>query len=143
MRGQYMRCRFFTIFMYHNLPRDIMLIFDTVIDQLIPPPPGQPPEQDRAARRQRALNRIEYILRTSFNYTCEQIGLETPANYVHNDMIDEEERLHDPTNIGDDQVRPGGWQATVDRNLRLMTLAQRNVYDRIIASVRIVHDNPL
>ena len=37
MRGQYMRCRFFTLHMFHNLPRDIQLIFDTVLDQLIPP----------------------------------------------------------------------------------------------------------
>jgi hypothetical protein len=52
MRGQYMRCRFFTILMFHNLPRDIRLIFDTVLDQLIPPPPGQLPELDREVRKE-------------------------------------------------------------------------------------------
>jgi hypothetical protein len=143
LRGQYMRCRFFTLHMFHNLPRDIRLIFDTVLDQLIPPPPGQLPELDRELRKQRALNRIEYILRRSFNYTCEQIGLESPANYVHDDMAEEEERMNDPTNIGDDPVQRGEWRATVDRNLRLMTSAQRRIYDRIMEAVRAVKDDPL
>jgi len=94
-------------------------------------------------RKQRALNRIEYILRRSFNYTCEQIGLEPPANYVHDDMAEEEERMNDPTNIGDDPVQRGQWQATVERNLRLMTPAQRSIYDRIMESVRVIHADPL
>jgi hypothetical protein len=129
--------------MFHNLPRDIRLIFDTVLDQLIPPPPGQLPELDRETRKQRALNRIEYILRNSFNYTCEQIGLETPSNYVHEDMIEEEEHMNDPTNIVDDPARQGEWRATVDRHLRLMTPAQRRIYDLIMKSVKAVRANPL
>ncbi len=69
---------FFAVMMFHNTPADIRDIFDTVIDRLVPPPPDAPPMHDREARRQRALNRIEYTLMTTFQSSCEAIGLDPP-----------------------------------------------------------------
>jgi len=93
LRNPYRRCRFFAVLMFHNTPADIRDIFDTVLDRLVPPPPDAEPAHDREARKQRALNRIEYTLTTTFHSSCEEVGLDPPQNYNHQQMEAEEERI--------------------------------------------------
>ena len=152
LRNPYRRCRFFAVLMFHNEPADIRNIFDTVIDRLVPPPPDAEPSHDREARRQRALNRIEYTLITTFHSSCEAIGLYLPQNYNHQQLEAEEEHIGDFTvtpegggHVGDDGQERGqrGWQAVVDRDVQRMRPHQREAYDQIMSSVREVHRDPL
>jgi hypothetical protein len=67
MRAQRDRCRFFAVSLHNAAPPDIPLIFDTVIDEMVIPPVDADPADNRPARRQRALNWIEYYLNRAFN----------------------------------------------------------------------------
>ena len=153
LRNPYRRCRFFAVLMFHNTPADIRDIFNTVLDRLIPPPPDTHPDHDREVRRQRALNRIEYTLLTSFQVSCEAIGLDPPLNYNHQQMEEEEEHVFTVIegmpirggHVGNDGIERGhrNWQAIVDRDVPRMRPHQREAYDQIMATVREVQRDPL
>jgi hypothetical protein len=151
LRGSYRRCRFFAVLIFNNAPiPDTRHIFEEVLDRLVPPPPDALPERDRDSRRQRALNRIEYALRTTFQSTCEAIGLDHPSHYNHQTAEDEENGIGDFTaqpqggHVGDDEpARQRGWQAAVERANRIMRPRQREAYENIMASVRTIINEPL
>jgi hypothetical protein len=82
----------FAVLLYHGMPPDIRIVFDTVVDELIIPPVDSDPSSSRPARRQRALNRIEYYLSSTFHSTCTAIGLEQPARYSFVEVDAEEQR---------------------------------------------------
>ena len=152
LRNPYRRCRFFTLLMFHNSPPNTQHIFDTVLDMLVPPPPDAQPAQDREARRQRAINRIEYTLQTTFQSSCAAIGLTPPLDYNHERMEEEDQRVGDFAihlegggHVGDDghERTQRGWQAVVDRDVPHMRPQQRQAYDQIMVSVRTVKQDPL
>jgi len=151
LRNPYRRCRFFALLMFHNSPPDTQHIFESVLDMLVPPPPDAQPAQDREARRQRALNRIEYTLQTTFQSSCDVIGLTPPLNYNHERMEEEDQRVGDFAvqpegggHVGNDgpERTQRGWQAVVDRDVARMRPQQRQAYDQIMASIRAVKQDP-
>jgi len=138
--------------MFHNTPDDILNVFDTVLDRLVPPPPDAQPAVDREARRKRALNRIEHNLQTTLQSSCEAIGLKAPLDYNHQQLEEEENRIGDFAiapdgggHVGDDgqERTQRGWQAVVERDVQRMRPHQRSAYTQLMDAVRTVHEDPL
>jgi hypothetical protein len=111
----------FATLMFNVAPTDPCEIFDQLLDLLCPLPVGSMDTVE--SRKQRALNDIEWVLRTHYNSSCLAIGLYGPENYNHEVMEQERERqdTYLPASVGEIGDTDGG-----NRSHSWSTLAQRN-----------------
>jgi hypothetical protein len=157
IRHERQRCRFFAVLLFNGMPPDIRIILETVLDEMIIPPVDSDPAASRPARLQRALNRIEYSLSTTFNSTCTAIGLEQPARYSFAEVDAEEQRAAEAEEnavvpaegeyVGD-ETRPVGrrndyYHRILETNVARMSLEQLDVFESIMEALRAVHADPV
>lgn len=121
--------RYFATLIYNVAPPYPMEIFNKLLNRLWPLVPAHP---EIAWRKEKALNQIEYVLR-SLNTNSQHIGLESPEHYDHRIIEQTELFEYLPANIGQvNDMDPDGrlnWQSISDKNIAKFNIEQRHVYN--------------